>query len=142
MLTKQCQLLFIVSTWMWLIATPAWAQGNLRHVNTAQTPLKLSFVKKDAVGGGVKRQKRGELPASEIPHLNEINRAATSIKQWLSQSLIPITGVKLNTTDKGLEVILETSQGQQLQLTNRSQGNSFVVDIPNAQLRLLSTSLA
>ncbi|MEH1846457.1 MAG: TonB-dependent receptor plug domain-containing protein [Nostoc sp.] len=47
-----------------------------------------------------------------------------------------VTGVKANPTAQGVEVILQTRKGQQLQVTNRSAGNSFIADIPNAQLRL------
>ncbi|MEH2411064.1 TonB-dependent siderophore receptor [Nostoc sp.] len=54
------------------------------------------------------------------------------------EQVVLITGVKVNPTDKGVEVILETSKGEQLQLVNRSAGNSFVTDVPNAQLRLPS----
>ncbi|MHC5832017.1 MAG: AMIN domain-containing protein, partial [Nostoc sp.] len=38
----------------------------------------------------------------------------------------------------GVEIILQTSKGQQLQLLNRSTGKNFITDIPNAQLRLPS----
>ncbi|WP_375512473.1 TonB-dependent receptor plug domain-containing protein [uncultured Nostoc sp.] len=46
--------------------------------------------------------------------------------------------MKANSTDKGVEVILQTFFGQRLQITNRSAGNNFIADIPNAQLRLPS----
>ncbi|MEH2082234.1 MAG: TonB-dependent siderophore receptor [Nostoc sp.] len=49
-----------------------------------------------------------------------------------------VTGVKANPTPQGVEIILQTLGGQQLQLLNRSAGNSFIVDVPNAQLRLPS----
>ncbi|QKQ77867.1 TonB-dependent siderophore receptor [Nostoc sp. TCL240-02] len=52
--------------------------------------------------------------------------------------VVQVTAVKANPTDKGVEVILQTSKGQQLQLVNRSSGNNFISDIPNAQLRLPS----
>ena len=53
--------------------------------------------------------------------------------------VIPVTGVKLNRTDKGLEVILETSgKSDRLQVTLKTEDNSYVADIPNAQLRLTS----
>jgi iron complex outermembrane receptor protein len=77
-------------------------------------------------------------PISKISQLNEIKKPATNIKQWLAQSLIQITGVKSQTTDTGIEVILETNQSDKLQLTNKSEGNSFIVDISNSQLRLSS----
>jgi iron complex outermembrane recepter protein len=80
-----------------------------------------------------------------IKTLSEIEFPATSVKHLLSQSPTPdtqsmviITGVKANPTQKGVEVILQTSVGEQLQVTNRSAGNNFIADIPNAQLRLPS----
>ncbi|MDM9381150.1 TonB-dependent siderophore receptor [Chlorogloeopsis sp. ULAP01] len=52
--------------------------------------------------------------------------------------VVPITGVKANPTDKGVEIVLETILGEKLQVTNRSTGNNFIADIPGAQLRLPS----
>ncbi|WP_242072097.1 AMIN domain-containing protein [Nostoc sp. FACHB-110] len=63
---------------------------------------------------------------------------STRGKILLAQSTVVITGVKANPTDKGVEVILETTQGDKLQVTNRSEGNNLIADIPNAQLRLPS----
>ncbi|GAA6615413.1 AMIN domain-containing protein [Scytonema sp. NUACC26] len=53
------------------------------------------------------------------------------------QGVVLVTGVKAIPTSKGVEVILQTPQGEQLQLVNRSAANSFIVDVPNAQLRSL-----
>lgn len=55
-----------------------------------------------------------------------------------SAEVVQVTAVKANPTAKGVEVILQTTKGEQLQVTNRSIGNSFIADIPNAQLRLPS----
>ncbi|MEH2180224.1 TonB-dependent siderophore receptor [Nostoc sp.] len=55
-----------------------------------------------------------------------------------SVEVVQITGVKANPTTIGLELILQTTVGEQLQVTNRSAGNNFIADIPNAQLRLPS----
>ncbi|MEH2464124.1 MAG: TonB-dependent receptor [Nostoc sp.] len=52
--------------------------------------------------------------------------------------VIQITGVKANPTSKGVEVILETPVGTQLQVTNRSTGSNFIVDVFGGQLRLPS----
>ncbi|MBD2165572.1 TonB-dependent siderophore receptor [Calothrix membranacea FACHB-236] len=52
------------------------------------------------------------------------------------ETIILITGVKANSTAKGLEVILETTQGEQLQVTSRSTGNNFIADIAGGQLQL------
>ncbi|MEH2333862.1 AMIN domain-containing protein [Nostoc sp.] len=53
-----------------------------------------------------------------------------------STEVVQVTGVKANPTEKGIEVFLQTSKAQQLQIINRSVDNSFITDIPNAQLRL------
>jgi iron complex outermembrane recepter protein len=85
---------------------------------------------------------------TDIPRLSEVKFPATDVKGLLSQStpsnsssqedVIQVTSVKANPTDKGVEVILQTVKGQQLQVTNRSADNNFIADIPNAQLRLPS----
>ncbi|MEH2066861.1 MAG: TonB-dependent siderophore receptor [Nostoc sp.] len=84
----------------------------------------------------------------KIRQLSELEPVITSAKMLLVQSSTPantpqtevvqVTGVKANPTTKGVEVILQTSKGEQLQITNRSAGNNFIADIPNAQLRLPS----
>ncbi|MBD2360313.1 TonB-dependent siderophore receptor [Anabaena minutissima FACHB-250] len=77
-------------------------------------------------------------PISKSSQLSDIEKPATNIKQWLAQSLIQITGVKSQATETGIEVTLETNQSDKLQLTNKSEGNSYIIDIPNTQLRLPS----
>ncbi|MDF5706510.1 MAG: TonB-dependent siderophore receptor [Nostoc sp. S4] len=84
----------------------------------------------------------------QIRRTSEIEHPATNASGLLSQSstsqatpaseIVLVTGVKANPTDKGVEVILQTTKGEQLQVTNRSTGNNFIADIPNAQLRLPS----
>ncbi|MDF5706212.1 MAG: TonB-dependent siderophore receptor [Nostoc sp. S4] len=84
----------------------------------------------------------------KIRQLSELEPVVTSAKMLLVQSSTPantpqtevvqVTGVKANPTAKGVEVILQTTKGEQLQITNRSAGNNFIADIPNAQLRLPS----
>ena len=83
----------------------------------------------------------------KILRLNEVELPNTSAQMLVQSPTTPnmpttevtqVTGVKANPTDKGVEVILQTSRGQQLQLVNRSAGSNFITDIPNAQLRLAS----
>lgn len=86
---------------------------------------------------------------SEIPRVQELDGSARTVKEWLAQieqqnppgqsqvgEVIQVTSVKANPTAKGVEVILQSDKGQQLQIVNRSSGNNFIADIPNAQLRL------
>ena len=86
-------------------------------------------------------------PKKEIPRLSEIQFPARSVQNLVqsptpntspANTVIEVTEVKANPSDKGVEVILQTAKDQQLQLVNRSAGNSFIVDVPNAQLRLPS----
>ncbi|MEH2247158.1 TonB-dependent siderophore receptor [Nostoc sp.] len=86
---------------------------------------------------------------TEIQSVQELDRSARTVKEWFAQieqqnppaqsqegEVIQVTSVKANPTSNGVEVILQTSIGQQLQVVNRSSGNNFIADIPNAQLRL------
>ncbi|MEH2070892.1 MAG: TonB-dependent siderophore receptor [Nostoc sp.] len=57
-------------------------------------------------------------------------------QQQSNVAVTEITGVKVNSTSTGIEVILQTSQAQALQVLNKSDANSFIANIPNAQLRL------
>jgi iron complex outermembrane recepter protein len=82
-----------------------------------------------------------QVSSGKIPYPNQVEflrKSAYQLVQTPNVEPIPITGVKANPTEKGVEVILETTQGEQLQVTNRSTDNNFIADIPNAQLRLSS----
>lgn len=61
----------------------------------------------------------------------------TDPKTLLAQTLTIITGVQLQETPDGVEVILETASGEILQGITSVEGNSLIVDLPNAQLQLL-----
>ncbi|PIG94547.1 TonB-dependent siderophore receptor [Gloeocapsopsis sp. IPPAS B-1203] len=83
----------------------------------------------------------------EIPQISERERPSTSAimlvqspaptnPSSVQRDVIQVTSVQANPTEKGVEVILQTTQGEQLQISDRSIGNNFIADIPNAQLRL------
>ncbi|MFN6534904.1 MAG: TonB-dependent siderophore receptor [Nostoc sp. EkiNYC01] len=115
-------------------------------VPNTRKPRLLKF----QLGSPLQRAKSDET-TKNISQLSEIELPATSA-QMLVQSptptnppnpqqtsgdgVVPITGVKANPTQTGVELILETPLGEQLQVTNRSTDNNFIADIPNAQLRL------
>lgn len=77
---------------------------------------------------------------TKTSHPNHHQSYSTSAAQLLVQgsesSLAKVTAVKINTTDKGIEVILESANSEALQVVNNSQGNSYIADIPNAVLAL------
>ncbi|MBD2360320.1 TonB-dependent receptor [Anabaena minutissima FACHB-250] len=64
------------------------------------------------------------------------HKNAVLLAQESGIKVIQVTGVQANPTDQGLEIILQTTLGEQLQITNRSADNNYIADIPNAQLRL------
>lgn len=78
---------------------------------------------------------------TNIPQLSDIQRPATSVKDWLAQSAptppqIKITGVRINRTDDNFELILETPDGEISAPETLQEGNIFIADIPNAILAL------
>ncbi|MEH1989361.1 TonB-dependent siderophore receptor [Nostoc sp.] len=79
-----------------------------------------------------------EFPATSAQMLVQTPTNPPNPEQRSGDQVVPIMGVKANPTNKGVELILETTRGEQLQVTNRSTGNNFIADIPGAQLRLAS----
>ena len=53
-------------------------------------------------------------------------------------AVVQITGVEINPTELGIELILQSSNSEKLEVVEGSEGNSFIADIKNAQLRLPS----
>ncbi|MEH2010678.1 TonB-dependent siderophore receptor [Nostoc sp.] len=104
-------------------------------------------VNKQAQGKYITSVLRDSRSIGKILRLNEVELPNTSAQMLVQSPTTPnmpttevtqVTGVKANPTDKGVEVILQTNKGQQLQLVNKSAGSNFITDIPNAQLRLAS----
>ena len=65
--------------------------------------------------------------------LNDLNNHLAG-KPLLAQGVTRVTGVELNQTDDGLEVILETAAGEQLVPLIFPEGNNLVVEILDATL--------
>jgi len=87
------------------------------------------------------------LLTGKIRQLSEVERPSTSARLLVqspapqtapSPEIVQVTGVQAKPTEKGVEVILQTTVRERLQVTNRSADNNFIADIPNAQLRLPS----
>jgi iron complex outermembrane receptor protein len=75
-----------------------------------------------------------------IPRVKDRQRAFTTVREWLAQDAQPkpiqITGVRLNPTEQGLEVILETVDGELPAPTPTTADNKTIIKIPNAVLAL------
>ncbi|WP_339394204.1 TonB-dependent siderophore receptor [Nostoc sp. UHCC 0870] len=125
MVSNYCWLKVLMLGSFWgLVALPAGAETSLDRINPGLNTSVATAAKS----------------SQKIPHLNEVKRPATTVKQWIAQGIIQVTGVKLGQTDKKLEVILETTGSDQLQPVSKSEDNNFIMDIPNTQLNLPSGS--
>ncbi|MEH1848743.1 MAG: TonB-dependent siderophore receptor [Nostoc sp.] len=95
----------------------------------------------------------GEQLSAEVRSASEVQSAKTSATYLLripkkqnkvtqlsqaTSDVVSVTDVKVNATDKGIELILVTQNSQKLQVKGRIDGNSYIADIPNAQLQLAS----
>jgi iron complex outermembrane recepter protein len=71
------------------------------------------------------------------PHLSNFDQPATTVEEWIAQieaSLVQITNVRVETTETGLQVILETAEGFLEVPETRSIGNALIADISNAAI--------
>jgi iron complex outermembrane receptor protein len=158
-LDKLFQSLLLTGVVVALISTPARSEKTQGGSSTA-TVEKSTFHDASAITGKAlvnskspvsasyywKLQNKGTQEESinrKILQLSEIEQVSQSAELLVqspavspSSEVIQVTGVQANPTDKGVEVIVQTTQGEQLQITNRSVENNFIADIPNAQLRL------
>ncbi|GJD19483.1 ferrichrome-iron receptor [Rivularia sp. IAM M-261] len=98
-----------------------------------------------AIGTLARAEEAGENESSKnISLLSDIEVPVTSDRVLVQTPtpivapVVVITGVRANLTKKGVEIILETTQGDQLQIANRSTGNNFIADITGGQLQLPS----
>lgn len=108
--------------------------------------LPLSYVALLSIGIAPPVMAKSLEPITEIPRLNEIERPLTSAKFLVQQpqpteagdpKVVQVIGVRLNATANGIEVILETADGKQPQVSSTSSSDkTFVADLSNAQLRL------
>ena len=104
-----------------LLGTPAKAGevGDIREVNN--NVLQLSEI---------------ELPATSAQTLVQTPTSPSADQGEKQGGTISITGVVANPTDKGVEIILQTTQGQVLQPVTLALGRTYVANIPNAVLAL------
>jgi iron complex outermembrane receptor protein len=66
-----------------------------------------------------------------------MEQPATTVEKWVAQieaSLVQITAVRVEATETGLQVILETAAGELATPTTQTLGNALIADIPNATI--------
>jgi iron complex outermembrane receptor protein len=78
-----------------------------------------------------------QITNDSILQLSQIDQPATTVTDWIAQiqaSLVQVTGVQVEETETGLQVILETENGVLEVPETRSIGNALIADIPNASI--------
>ncbi|MEO0537520.1 MAG: TonB-dependent siderophore receptor [Cyanobacteria bacterium P01_A01_bin.123] len=73
------------------------------------------------------------------PPLSDLNPPATTVDDWMAQieaALVQITSVRLEATETGLQVVIETAGGELTTPTTTVSGNALIAEIPNAVLAL------
>jgi iron complex outermembrane recepter protein len=76
---------------------------------------------------------------NSVLDLNEMEQPATTVAEWFAQmetALVQITGVRIETTETGLQVVLQTAEGELSAPATETVGNALIADIPNAVLAL------
>ena len=76
---------------------------------------------------------------AEMRSYSEMAQSATMVEEWLAQieaSLTQITGVQIEETATGLQIVLETAEGELTTPTTQIVGNALIANIPNAVLAL------
>jgi len=74
-------------------------------------------------------------PRQILPGLGLVSAVSVLVAQPTWAQVAQVTSVQLKPTDKGLEVLLQTT-GTFAEVLTSSSGRSLITDIPNAQLRL------
>jgi iron complex outermembrane recepter protein len=67
----------------------------------------------------------------------ELTQPATTVADWMAQveaATVQITAVRIETTETGLQVVLETAGGTLAVPETRSVGNALIADIANASI--------
>jgi iron complex outermembrane recepter protein len=75
-------------------------------------------------------------PDSAIPRLNDLEPSATTVTNWVAQieaAVVQITGVRVENTEAGLQVVLETDATLAMPETG-VVGNALIVDVANAAI--------
>lgn len=101
------------------LVQPAWAQDEEQSQNSTTND-------------------QGQITNDSALQLSDLNQPATTVDEWMAQSAqtqVQVTGVRVTTTETGLEIILEASKPLEPPTTS-VVGNALIADISNAVLAL------
>jgi iron complex outermembrane recepter protein len=78
--------------------------------------------------------------AKELSSIDSHKPHSVNSAQLLGQNhenlVTKVTGIQVTSTDKGIEILLESANAEALQSVINNQSDSFIADIPNAVLEL------
>ncbi|NJR66672.1 MAG: TonB-dependent receptor [Leptolyngbyaceae cyanobacterium CRU_2_3] len=120
------------------------AETNARHnqleISSGIAPFSFSKsdIDIDSDRSIIARQDLERNPVENaIPQTGEIAHTYTQIEGWMqAQTAISITAVRLNSTEAGVTVVLDTATGQLAPPVTSIAGKTLTADIPNAVLAL------
>jgi iron complex outermembrane receptor protein len=104
------------------IAQPIWAQSTFVEQQTEQQAEQQTTDHQATV-------------EDWLVQLEQYDQAIAEPTQ-LAQAILQITGVRVNPTETGVEVILQTLEGELSSPSTQVIGNALIADIPNATLTL------
>ncbi|MBE7385498.1 MAG: TonB-dependent siderophore receptor [Leptolyngbya sp. SIO1E4] len=93
----------------------------------------------DIQSADTSRPSESPRPVAEMPSYPEIGQPATTLNEWMAQieaSIIQIVGVRVEETETGLQIVLETAEGELATPITTVLGNAAIAEIPNAVLVL------
>jgi iron complex outermembrane recepter protein len=126
-----------LKVWMWAIGWGIVLLGMVTDVKADEADTQrtsVSSVTKSVAIPRVRDRLRSNHEGRPQP--------ATTVKDWIAQmeaAQVQVTNVKLEPTETGLDITLETAEGKPLQVDAtkfRREGNSLIAEIPNAVLAL------
>lgn len=121
----------------WLISVISLTLANPAY--SEQPLVKKTLVRSGEVFKEIQTLNQLQLPKTNASYLWRVPRQNKFPE--LSQAntdVVLVTDVKVNSTDKGIELILVTANSLKLQILPKTEGNSYIADIPNAKLQLRS----
>jgi iron complex outermembrane recepter protein len=78
----------------------------------------------------------GQKITQQTSHLNKLEQTTNTTPKLIAQSLTRVTGVKLNKTPKGLQIIFTTAGGEKLQPLILPENKTLIIELLDAVLTL------
>lgn len=133
-------------------------ESNLISLSSKIQTASLNLTEKFLAEDNSKKTQKQQPESNNIFRVNEIEQPLTTAAALyqpdiiitnisenisqdirIAQQIIQVTNIRLNSTPEGLQIILETLSGEKLQVRTAIDGNTLIVNIPNAVLSLPDT---